>query len=63
MMDKGLPDWCATAVLSLIGLFNMVGTITSGYLSTKYSKKNFKFNLSFKRVFNNDIYIFSSKCN
>ena len=39
MMDKGLPDWCATAVLSLIGLFNMVGTITSGYLSTKYSKK------------------------
>jgi len=39
MMDKGLPDWCATAVLSLIGLFNMVGTITSGYLSTRYSKK------------------------
>ena len=39
MMDKGLPDWCATAVLSLIGLFNMVGTITSGYLSARYSKK------------------------
>ncbi|MDA9717790.1 MFS transporter, partial [Candidatus Pelagibacter sp.] len=39
MMDKGLPDWCATAVLSLIGLFNMVGTISSGYLSTRYSKK------------------------
>ena len=39
MMDKGLPDWCATAVLSLIGLFSMVGTITSGYLSTRYSKK------------------------
>ncbi len=39
MTDKGLPDWCATAVLSLIGLFNMVGTITSGYLSTRYSKK------------------------
>ena len=39
MIDKGLPDWCATAVLSLIGLFNMVGTITSGYLSTRYSKK------------------------
>jgi len=39
MMDKGLPDWCATAVLSLIGLFNMVGTISSGYLSTKFSKK------------------------
>ncbi len=39
MMDKGLPDWCATAVLSLIGLFNMIGTISSGYLSTRYSKK------------------------
>ena len=39
MMDKGLPDWCATTVLSLIGLFNMVGTIVSGYLATRYSKK------------------------
>ena len=39
MVDKGLPDWCATTVLSLIGLFNMVGTIVSGYLATKYSKK------------------------
>ena len=39
MSDKGLPDWCATTVLSLIGLFNMAGTIASGYLATKYSKK------------------------
>ena len=39
MSDKGLPDWCATTVLSLIGLFNMAGTIVSGYLATKYSKK------------------------
>ena len=39
MMDNGLPDWCATTVLSLIGLFNMVGTIVSGYLATRYSKK------------------------
>ena len=38
--DRGLPDWCAATILALIGLFNMVGTITSGYLSTKYSKKN-----------------------
>tara|TARA_B100001175_G_scaffold168972_1_gene143370 strand:- start:4677 stop:5897 length:1221 start_codon:yes stop_codon:yes gene_type:complete len=40
VMDKGLPNWTATAILSLIGLFNIFGTITSGYLSTKYSKKN-----------------------
>ena len=39
MMDNGLPDWCATTVLSLIGLFNMVGTIVSGYLATRYCKK------------------------
>ena len=38
--DRGLPDWCAATILALIGLFNMVGTITSGYLSTKYTKKN-----------------------
>ena len=39
MMDKGLPDWTAAMILALIGVFNMVGTITSGYLSTKFSKK------------------------
>ncbi len=39
MIDKGLPDWCAAMVLALIGLFNMVGTITSGYLATRYSQK------------------------
>ena len=39
MMDKGMPEWTAAMILALIGIFNMVGTITSGYLSTKYSKK------------------------
>jgi len=37
--DKGLEDWTATAILALIGLFNVFGTLTSGYLSTKISKK------------------------
>ena len=37
--DKGLEDWTATAILALIGLFNIFGTLTSGYLSTKISKK------------------------
>ena len=40
IMDKGLPNWTATAILSLIGLFNIFGTLTTGYLSSKYSKKN-----------------------
>ena len=37
--DKGLEDWTATAILALIGLFNIFGTLTSGYLSTRISKK------------------------
>tara|TARA_B100002051_G_scaffold85336_1_gene81584 strand:- start:234 stop:830 length:597 start_codon:yes stop_codon:yes gene_type:complete len=37
--DRGLPEWCAAAILALIGLFNMIGTITAGYLSTRFSKK------------------------
>ena len=39
MMDKGMPDWTAAMILALIGVFNMLGTITSGYLSTRFSKK------------------------
>ena len=39
MADKGLPDWTPAMVLALIGIFNMAGTITSGYLATRYSKK------------------------
>ena len=37
--DKGLEDWTATAILALIGLFNVFGTLTSGYLATRMSKK------------------------
>ncbi len=39
--DRGLEDWTATAILALIGLFNIFGTLCSGYLSTKYSKKKY----------------------
>ena len=37
--DKGLPGWCAATLLSMIGLFNIFGTLTSGYLSTKFPKR------------------------
>ena len=37
--DKGLPGWCAATLLSMIGLFNIFGTLTSGYLSSKIPKK------------------------
>ena len=39
IQQKGLPDWTAAGILSLIGLFNIFGTLGMGYLSTKYSKK------------------------
>ncbi len=37
--DRGLEGWTAAAILSLIGLFNIFGSLLSGYLSTKISKK------------------------
>ena len=39
MMDKGMPDWTAAKILALVGVFNMIGTLGSGYLATRYSKK------------------------
>ena len=37
--DRGLPEWCTVTILSMIGLFNIVGTLTSGYLAQRLSKK------------------------
>ena len=39
VIDRGLEDWTAAAILSLLGLFNIFGSLLSGYLSTKISKK------------------------
>ena len=39
VIDRGLESWTAAAILSLIGLFNIFGSLFSGYLSTKMSKK------------------------
>ncbi len=39
VIDRGLEDWTAAMILSLIGLFNIFGSLISGYLSTKMSKK------------------------
>ena len=39
VVDRGLESWTAAAILSLIGLFNIFGSLLSGYLSTKMSKK------------------------
>ena len=39
IQERGFESWTAFAILSLIGLFNIFGTLTFGYLSGKYSKK------------------------
>ena len=39
VIDRGLESWTAAAILSLIGLFNIFGSLLSGYLSAKISKK------------------------
>ena len=39
VIDRGLEDWTAAMILSLIGLFNIFGSLLSGYLSSKKSKK------------------------
>jgi len=39
VQERGFEAWTAFAILSLIGLFNIFGTLSFGYLSGKYSKK------------------------
>ena len=36
---RGFEQWTAFAILSLIGVFNIFGTLSFGYLSGRYSKK------------------------
>ena len=48
--DKGLEDWTATAILALIGLFNIFGTLSSGYLATRFSKKKLLIFLLFRTI-------------
>jgi len=50
IQQKGLPDWTAAAILALIGLFNIFGTLGMGYLASKYSKKILLSTLYFLRA-------------
>tara|TARA_X000001036_G_scaffold287225_1_gene266829 strand:- start:238 stop:1458 length:1221 start_codon:yes stop_codon:yes gene_type:complete len=59
MQDRGLGGWTATIILSLIGLFNIIGTLGIGYLGTKYSKKILLSILYFLRAIIIAIFIFS----
>ena len=59
MQDKGLDEWSAPIILSLIGFFNIIGTLGMGYLGTKYSKKILLSILYFSRAVIIALFIFS----
>ncbi len=40
LTDVGLPSGVGAWALSLVGLFNLVGTLIAGYLGSKYTKKS-----------------------
>mgnify|MGYP001247475725 FL=1 len=59
VFDRGLDDWTAAMILSLIGLFNIFGSLSSGYLSTKMSKKVILSTIYFLRGVSICLFIFT----
>lgn len=39
IVDKGLPPETAATALAMVGLFNIVGSLSAGYIGGKFSKK------------------------
>jgi len=58
VQDRGLDDWTGFAILSLIGLFNIIGVLIMGHLSDKYSKKMLLSGLYFFRAISIMLFIF-----
>ena len=58
VVDRGLDDWTAAMILSLIGFFNIIGSLLSGYLSTKMSKKIILSSIYFLRGVSICLFIF-----
>ena len=63
VIDRGLEDWTAAAILSLIGLFNIFGSLLSGYLSAKMSKKIILSGIYFLRGISIVLFIFTPASN
>ena len=59
MQERGMDGWSATIILALIGFFNIFGTLTMGYLGTKYKKKNLLSILYALRAVSICVFIFS----
>ena len=58
VQDKGLADWTGMAILALIGLFNIFGTLTMVFLADKFSKKILLSGLYFLRGITLILFIF-----
>tara|TARA_B100000700_G_scaffold117698_1_gene132399 strand:- start:15420 stop:16649 length:1230 start_codon:yes stop_codon:yes gene_type:complete len=58
VQDRGLEDWTGFAILSLIGLFNIIGVLIMGHLGDKYSKKMLLSALYFLRAISIGLFIF-----
>ena len=58
VIDRGLDDWTAAMILSLIGFFNIIGSLLSGYLSTKMRKKIILSSIYFLRGVSICLFIF-----
>ena len=58
VIDRGLDDWTAAMILSLIGFFNIIGSLLSGYLSSKMSKKIILSSIYFLRGVSICLFIF-----
>ena len=63
VVDRGLEDWTAAAILSLIGIFNIFGSLLSGYLSVKMSKKIILSSIYFLRGITIIFFIFAPASN
>ena len=63
VIDRGLESWTAAAILSLIGLFNIFGSLLSGYLSAKMSKKIILSGIYFLRGISIVLFIFTPASN
>ena len=63
VIDRGLEDWTAAAILSLIGLFNIFCSLLSGYLSAKMSKKIILRGIYFLRGISIILFIFTPATN
>ena len=59
VIDRGLEDWTAAMILSLIGFFNIIGSLLSGYLSAKRSKKIILSGIYFLRGISICLFIFT----